>query len=409
MKGFGGCLALGLLAATTLRGPSVTPGLDVLREDGSLLAGKRVGLITNHTGVALDGTPAVQVLQDLGLSVVALFAPEHGYRGDVAAGEPVASRGADASAPPVLSLYGETRQPTDEMLSGIDVLVFDIQDVGVRFYTYVSTMKLAMEAAARNNIEFLVLDRPNPNGGERVEGPILDPEFRSFVGISEIPLLHGMTVGELANLFKRTMPGGEVLRLTVVPVRGWKREMLWGDTGLPWRPPSPNLRTVTSALAYPAFGLLEGINVSEGRGVDETFERAGAPWIDRALLSESMRGRSLRGVRFEPTSFVPRDIPAAPEPKYRDETCHGVKLLIDEPRNFEAVRTGLSAIATIRDLFPQSFSWVRRGDGYWLDRLLGTDRPRQSIEAGVGVDEIVSRERPRVEAFRRLRATCLLY
>lgn len=375
-----------------------------------MLAGKRVGLLTNHTGVALDGTPAVQVLQeDLGLSVVALFAPEHGYRGDVAAGESVASRRADAKAPPVLSLYGETRQPTDDMLSGIDVLVFDIQDVGVRFYTYISTMKLAMEAAARNNIEFVVLDRPNPNGGERVEGPILDPEFRSFVGISEIPLLHGMTVGELANLFKRTMPGGDVLRLSVVPVRGWKREMLWSDTGLPWRPPSPNLRTATSALAYPAFGLLEGINVSEGRGVEETFERIGAPWIDRVLLSESMGGRRLRGVRFEATSFVPRDLPASPKPKYRDEPCHGVKLRIDEPRDFEAVRTGLSAIATIRKLFPHSFSWVRRGDRYWVDLLLGTDRPRRAIEAGVGVDEIVSREQPGVEAFRRLRAACLLY
>ena len=211
------------------------------------------------------------------------------------------------SAIPMHSLYGDTRAPTSEMLEGIDTLVFDIQDIGVRFYTYISTMKLAMEAAADAQIGFVVLDRPNPLGGVRVEGPLLHPDFASFVGIAPIPLVHGMTAGELAVLFAASFTGlGTGLELEVIRVRGFRRAMMWEDTGLSWNPPSPNIRTARAALAYPAFGLMEGINVNEGRGIEDTFERIGAPWIDGEKLAAALSRAKLPGVRFRKTSFTPR-------------------------------------------------------------------------------------------------------
>jgi len=384
----------------------VTPGVDVVRLDGerlSHLRGKRIGLITNHTGRAIDGTPTLQVLRrELGLDVVALFSPEHGFAGDVAAGDDVSSD--ESGAIPVFSLYGDIRAPTREMLDRVDVLVFDIQDIGVRFYTYISTMKLAMDAAARAGVAFVVLDRPNPNGGIRVEGPVLEAEYTSFVGVAPIPLLHGMTVGELARLFQ-----DERLELDVVLVRGWTRDLLWEETGLRWRAPSPNIRSPRAALAYPALGLLEGINVSEGRGIDETFERIGAPWIDGERLSSLLNRLDLAGVSFRPTSFVPRRSERAPRPKYENERCAGVELTITSPHELEAVRLGLEVIVAIRTLYPDDFEWIENDGRYWIDRLLGTDRPRHAIDAGMSVEDILESERPALERFMRLVAEHLLY
>ncbi len=384
----------------------MTPGVDVVRAEPERLAGlrgKRVGLVTNHTGQALDGTSTLSVLRDeLSLNVVAMFSPEHGFKGDAAAGSEVASD--ESGAIPVFSLYGDIRAPTREMLARVDVLVFDIQDVGVRFYTYISTMKLAMDASAEAGVAFVVLDRPNPNGGLRVEGPVLDPRFTSFVGIASIPLLHGMTVGELAHLLREAS-----LELDVVLVGGWTREMMWEETGLSWFAPSPNIRSPRAAIAYPAFGLLEGANVSEGRGIEETFERIGAPWIDEDRLSAALNALKLPGISFHPSSFVPRSLAAAPRPKYLGERCHGVELVLTAPGEFEAVRTGLAVLATIRSLHRDDFQWVREGERYWLDELLGTDRPRQAIEAGVSVEEMLDREQAALAQFHRLRAAHLLY
>lgn len=384
----------------------VTPGVDVVRSEPqrlSALREKRVGLITNHTGRTIDGTSTLSVLRDeLSLDVVALFSPEHGFAGDAAAGSEVVSD--ESGAIPVFSLYGDIRAPTREMLARIDVLVFDIQDVGVRFYTYISTMKLAMDAAAKAGVSFVVLDRPNPNGGVRVEGPVLDPDFTSFVGIAPIPLLHGMTAGELARTLRE-----QRLELDVVSARGWARDMTWEDTGLPWVAPSPNIRSPRAALAYPALGLLEGVNVSEGRGIEQTFERIGAPWIDSKQLSAALDSLKLPGVAFRPTSFVPRALAAAPRPKYLGERCQGVELVITAPRELDAVRTGLAVIATIRSLYLDDFEWIHQGDRYWLDNLLGTDRPRLAIEAGVDVESILQSERPALDGFRRIRSEHLLY
>jgi uncharacterized protein YbbC (DUF1343 family) len=391
--------------------PTVTPGLDVLRESGGeRLRGRSIGLITNHTGKTIDGVPAAEVFRELGLPLRALYSPEHGLDGRVAAGEKVGSSELENGLP-VFSLYGKTRKPTAEMLEGIDTLVFDVQDVGVRFYTYISTLKLAMEAAADADIEMVVLDRPNPNTGVRVEGPVLEMRHASFVGIAPIALVHGMTVGELANLFngEGLLAEGKRVRLRVVRARGWKREMSWDETGLPWRPTSPNIRSMATAIAYPAMGLFEGINVSDGRGTRETFLLAGAPWIDSSRLVEELNRTGLPGVDFFPESFEPRVIPEAPHPIYPDETCHGFRLRIGDPVRFQAVRTGLSAIATLRELYPQQFQWESRAGVYWIDLLLGSTVPRERLEAGDSVTEILATLEPEVERFREMRARYLVY
>jgi uncharacterized protein YbbC (DUF1343 family) len=403
-------LALGLFSATSPES-RVTPGLDVLREEGGrALAGRRIGIISNPTGRTLDGAPILRVLrEELGLSVVALFSPEHGYQGDAAAGDAIDEGREIETGLPIYSLYGETRAPALSMLSGVDVLMFDVQDAGVRFFTYASTMKLAMESAARVGIEFVVLDRPNPQGGLRIEGPLLEPGLESFVGAAAIPLLHGMTLGELARYFRGTSRGLENLELRVVAMRGWQRRMLWEDTGLPWRPPSPNLRTSSSVLAYPAFGLMEGVEISEGRGIEETFEKIGAPWIEAPAFAEALNARRLPGVRFFPATFTPQSIPAAPNPRFREELCHGITLQIVDPPAFEPVRAGLAAIETLRSLYPRSFRWVKRGEEYWIDLLMGSKRPRLALEAGVPLDAILEEMRSSVESFRREREKYLLY
>ena len=394
------------LALATAQGSDVFPGVDVVRVEPERLAslrGARVGLITNHTGRAIDGTSTLSVLRDeLSLDVVALFSPEHGFAGDAAAGDSVSSD--ESGAIPVFSLYGDIRAPTREMLRMVDVLVFDIQDIGVRFYTYISTMKVSMDAAAEAGVGFVVLDRPNPLGGERVEGPVLDAEHASFVGIAPIALVHGMSVGELAHMLKP-----DELELDVVRVRGWRREDSWEATGLPWIAPSPNIRSPRAALAYPALGLIEGINVSEGRGIEETFERIGAPWIDAARLSERLSELDLGGVSFRPVEFVPRAIAAAPRPKYRDERCFGVELVVTSPREFDAVRAGVEVIAAIRALHPDDFEWIQNDGRFWLDRLLGTDRPRIAIDRGDAPEAIFERERAAIEAFVEARSGHLLY
>jgi uncharacterized protein YbbC (DUF1343 family) len=346
---------------------------------------------------------------ELGVSVEALFSPEHGFDGEAAAGDEVADEREAATGIPIHSLYGETRAPTPSMLSGLDVLVFDIQDAGVRFFTYASTLKLAMESAARAGVRFVVLDRPNPQGGLRVEGPVLEPEFESFVGAASIPLLHGMTLGELARFFRASSPEMAALDLKVVAMRGWERRMLWDDTGLTWRPPSPNLRTPSSALAYPALGLMEGVAISEGRGIEETFEKIGAPWIDGAAYAAALNSLGLPGVRFDPATFTPRAMAASPDPRFRDQLCRGVALRLVDARRFEPVRTGLAAIETLRSLYPGSFRWVTNERGYWIDLLLGTERPRLALDAGVPLDRILERERSAIENFVRERKPYLLY
>ena len=386
---------------------AVLPGLDrIVAEGPGDLRGMRVGLVTNHTGRTVAGQSAAAALIGAGVEVALLFGPEHGVSGSAAAGEEVASGRDPETGLPVVSLYGERRSPDGTSLAGLDALVFDIQDIGVRYYTYISTLRNALVAANRAGIGFWVLDRPNPNGGDRVEGPMLDPEFRSFVGTDRLPLLHGMTVGELARLFAAREGAG----VRVVPVKGLTRGTRWEETGLPWRPPSPNIPTLESALVYPGFGLFEGVMLSEGRGTDTPFEVVGAPWVDAAAwIRELGGGAALPGVRFAEARFTPRPGPAAPNPRFSDEASSGLRVEITDLAAFRPVRSGLRAIEAVRRAHPGDFGWRAGGERYWLDLLLGTDRVRRGMDAGVPVDDLMNAEAAAVAAFLEERSPHLLY
>lgn len=386
---------LGAAACGGDRPGPVLPGLDRIAASGAgELSGRRAGLITNHTGVTRGGRSAAEVLGEAGVEVRALFSPEHGLAGAAAAGAEIASGTDPASGLPVFSLYGPDRAPTPESLAGLDALVFDIQDIGVRFYTYISTMRNAMLAAHRAGLDFVVLDRPNPNRGDRVEGPMLDPTFRSFVGTDRIPLLHGMTVGELARLFA-AREGAEV---EVIPVANWTRSTSWEDTGLPWRPPSPNIPSLETALIYPAFGLFEGTNLSEGRGTAAPFRLIGAPWVDSSAWSDRLGGE-IPGIRLTPARFIARPVPAAPNPRFSEEESVGLRVALTDLGAFRPVEAGVLAVEAARAAHPESFRFRRSGDRYWLDLLLGTDRIRRGIEAGTPAAELLEAEAAAVEAF----------
>ena len=383
------------------------PGLDRIAAEGAGdLVGRRVGLITNHTGRTIAGRAAAPVLLDAGVDVRVLFGPEHGVGGSAAAGEAIADARDPETGLPTLSLYGATREPDPAVLAGLDALVFDVQDIGVRFYTYISTLRLALAAADAAGLEFWVLDRPNPNGGARIEGPMLDPEFLSFVGTDRLPLLHGMTVGELARLFA-ARHGGEV---RVKRVSGWRRDARWEDTGLPWRAPSPNIPRLESALAYPALGLFEGVSLSEGRGTDEPFQLVGAPTLDPEAWLAALGGpAAIRGLTLTPARFTPRPVPAAPSPRFAGEAIDGLRVAVTEPEALRPVRAGLALIAAARAARPGAVAFRPAGDGYWLDLLLGTDRIRLALEAGEAPGEVMDREAPAVRRFAEERRPYLLY
>ncbi len=338
-----------------LHAQRVRVGAEVLIEKHVvLLAGKNVGVICNQTSVLPAGPYLVDTLLHLGIHVTTLFSPEHGIRGSVPAGETVGNEIDPKCQLPVYSLFGKTQKPTPDMLKNVDVLVFDLQDVGARFYTYASTMALAMSAAAENGKPFIVLDRPNPINGVDVEGPILDTAFRSFVGMFPIPIRHGMTLGELAKMIVGEHWLGEKLHpeLTVIPMEGWNRWMWYDDTKLPWVPPSPNIKTLRAATVYPGTCLFEGTNVSEGRGTEHPFEYVGAPWIDGDSLASGMNDAGLSGVHFEPIRFVPdSDSVAAPNPKYSQEKCGGVYLHVTDRSRFHPVEAGLKLIGQIAKMY----------------------------------------------------------
>jgi uncharacterized protein YbbC (DUF1343 family)/CubicO group peptidase (beta-lactamase class C family) len=327
---------------------SVRNGIDVLESQGfGLLQGQRVGLITNHTGRNLDGLNTVTVLSKApGVKLAALFSPEHGFEGKLDIAKVDNSQ--DISTGLVIySLYGETRKPTAQMLSEIDTIVFDIQDIGTRFYTYVSTMGEAMKAASEQGKKFVVLDRPNPIGGQIVSGPMLDKGQESFVAFHSLPVRHGMTIGELAKMFRDELK--LQLDLTVVPCEGWTRGMTWEQTGLTWVNPSPNMRSLTQAFLYPGIGLVESTNVSVGRGTDTPFQVVGAPWISGVELAQELYRAGLPGVVFVPIEFTPASS------KHANTLCKGVELIITDRDRFESVATGLALAKALRKLYPDAW------------------------------------------------------
>ena len=385
-----------------LEAPLVQVGLERV-DAGELdrLAGQRLGLVVHAASVTADGRHAIDVLRDRGLEVVRLFSPEHGLRGRAAAGEPVDSGVDSISGLPVVSLYGEQRRPTPDSLADLDVLVFDLQGAGVRFYTYVSTLIYCLEAAAEAGLEIVVLDRPNPLGGNHVEGPVSAPRDlvpASFVNLAPGPLVHGLTLGEMARFVnsRREAPAN----LTVVPMLGWNRTMVWADTGRPWVSPSPNLRSAEAALAYPGTALLEATNLSEGRGTPDPFLLFGAPWLTAEDLHLSVPGFSLEAARF-----VPAASPAAPSPKFRDEECVGRRIRVVDPQAAEPYRLGISLLHELMGL--AEFELLESGEA--LRRLSGTSRVLEDLRAGKTVEEILAADSADHEVWRDARRGALLY
>ncbi len=374
-----------------------------------VLQNKRIGLITNHTGILPDGRHLVDVFhehEDIELTV--LFGPEHGIRGDA---DRAVEHGKDPTTGlPVYSLYGDTRKPTAEMLENVDVLIFDIQDVGARFYTYISTMNHAMEAAAEHGIEFIVLDRPNPITGVYVDGNILDPQFRSFVGIQPIPVAHGMTVGELATMFNEEgwLENNIKADLTVIEMENYNRSMWFDETGLPWIKPSPNMLTLNTAIVYTATCFFEGTNISEARGTDYPFEWFGTPWIDSRNLANTLNSFELPGVHFEPVEYVPGEIVDGIKiypPKFMGETCYGAAMQITDRDAYQPVRTGVYILYTLAWVYPDKFGWRDQR----MDRLWGADRVRTILQAGNDPAEAIEEWQSGLEEFLTLRENYLLY
>ena len=347
-------------------------GIDVLEaQKFALLMGKRVGLITNQTGVDRQGRSTIDLLAHApGVKLVALFSPEHGIRGT--ADERVASAKDEATGLPVYSLYGETLRPTDAMLAGIDALVFDIQDAGVRFYTYITTMGYAMEAAAAHHIAFFVLDRPDPLTGEGLEGPMLDPDRVNFVGYFPMPVKMGMTLGEMAKMFNAEKKIG--CDLHVVRMKNWRRKMWFDETGLPWVNPSPNLRSLTENILYPGLEILQAGGVSVGRGTDRPFELVGAPWIHGEELATELNRRAIPSVGFEPAKFTPA------AGLFKGEVCEGVKITLTS-RALSSMLMGLEIASTLGKLYPEKFDPAKMielvGNAATIKQLVKGDDPRK--------------------------------
>jgi uncharacterized protein YbbC (DUF1343 family) len=388
----------------------VKTGADLLfQKYFQLVDGKRVGLVTNHTALLSSGKHLADALfEDKRTKLVALFGPEHGIRGDAPDGASI-QHGVDVKTRvPVYSLYGATNKPTDEMLKGVDVLIFDIQGVGVRFYTYVSTMSYAMEAAAEHRIPFVVLDRPNPIRGTWVEGFVREDSLRSFVGLQPIPIAHGMTVGELATMFNEEgwLKNGVKALLTVVKMEGWRRTMWYDQTGLRWVKPSPNMATLETAVVYPGTCFIEGTNLSEGRGTAHPLEYVGASFVDARRWADALNAYRLKGVRFEPVEFVPRSLQnITTHPKYEGRTCSGIFVNVIDRDIYEPVQAGVYILSAAKQLFPDSLKWR----GRYIDLLAGTRKLRASIDAGVPPAKIVGMWKEEVEKFERIRKKYLLY
>ncbi len=385
------------------REPIVKTGLDVVVASGfDFFKGKRVGIVCNHTACDGQGRHIVDLFHDNGdCRVTVIFGPEHGFRGTHADGSTITDEVDSLTGARIFSLYGSNFRPTPEMLKDVDVLVYDIQDVGVRFYTYISTMTYAMQSAFENGIPFVVLDRPNPIRGDRIEGASLEPDYRSFVGSHPTPIRYGLTVGELAMLIygEGWVPQTVNSSLFVVEMEGWKREIWFDETGLPWIAPSPNMTDLNTAIVYPGFCLLEGTNLSEGRGTPEPFLKFGAPWVNRESLAAALNRLELPGIQFDAATFTPVNIPdRAVHPKYEGQACQGVQVRITDRNELAPVVAMIRILNTIRNLYPDDFEFR---DNH-LDRLFGSAAFRLQVTNRLPVEPLLERCRRDAEAFGKL-------
>ncbi len=394
-------IVLGMMQPAPVQADNKTIELGVevlLSEYKDILKGKNVGLITNPTGVDQELNHIVDLLyNDPEINLVALYGPEHGVRGDAQAGSYVEFYIDETTGLPVYSLYGKTKKPTPEMLEDIDVLLFDIQDVGARFYTYIYTMAYAMESAQENGIEIVILDRPNPLGGLTVEGPVLEKGYETFVGLYPIPTRHGMTVGELAYYFNEEFEINA--DLTVIPMKNWKRSMFYKDTNLEFVLPSPNMPTEETVQVYPGLAIFEGTNMSEGRGTTKPFELIGAPFVNSTELAAELNKLNLSGVRFRAASFTPNIS------KHKGQLCHGVQIHITDPTSFNAITTGLSMVKTLNEMYPNDFEMTN-----FFDSLMGNGWVRQEILKGsLSIGEIEAKWQASLNEFKKIRENYLIY
>ena len=339
---------------------SVRNGLDILIEDyPNILKDKKIGLVTNHTGITKNIENNYKVFQmNYDIALEKIFAPEHGFFGEASAGAKVNYKNKNFKEVEIVSLYGKNRRPTKNMLKGLDLIIYDIQDIGSRFYTYISTLGMVIEAAAEHNIEIMILDRPNPISGEIIEGAILDSSFKSFVGYYPIPIRYGLTVGELINMaIHENWLSSLPKKVTIVKMDGWKRSMFFDETDLPWIPPSPNIPNLETAIIYPGMCLFEATNLSEGRGTQKPFLQIGAPWIKKDLINR-LKALNLEGVNINFTKFSPKTIPGkALNPKFENDICYGSVFKVTEKHKFKALETALRKISIINENYDDKFNF----------------------------------------------------
>lgn len=395
----------------------VKTGADRLFADvPELIKDKNVGILTNHTGRLSDGRSIVDAVAESGLCrIKALYGPEHGITGDTPDGKIVEHVDHPQHGVPVYSLYGRIHKPTKSMLDGIDVLLCDIQDVGARFYTFVSTIALTMEAAAENDIPFVILDRPNPIRGVDYDGPLRVPSLKSFVGWMPIPVTHGLTIGELARLWNEEgwlgagsagEANGTKAKLEIVALGGWKRHLWFDETGLPWVPPSPNMRELATAIVYPGLCFVEGTSISEGRGTSFPFQIVGAPWADPEKVLTHLSGFKTPGVTFSPEEFTPREIPgAAIQPKYEGMHCKGIRIVVTDRNAVRPVRLGVAILAAFKRAHPHHTVFRNRR----FDILTGNANVRHQLDQNVSPDEICEAWAEELEGFGRTREKYLMY
>lgn len=371
------------------------------------VANKRIGIVTNHTGLDKQGRPDWVVIEEKTTAqVVSIFTPEHGLTGQYLAGESVSDESEKSQInPKIFSLYGKTKKPTAEMLKGIDLLIYDIQDVGVRFYTYITTLGLVMEAAGEHNIPVYILDRPNPITGKKLGGPLLDLNYQSFVGFYPILIQYGLTSGELARMINGEGWLKVTPELEIIPMINWSRELWYDETTIPWVATSPNIPDVMTATVYPGTCFLEATNVSEGRGTALPFIQIGAPWIDKVLLSQKLNLLNMNGVVFRPVTFTPHHPENSGHRKYHNELCKGVRIVITDRNSFNPVVTGIQLLNMIHNLYPESL----KINAASLNRLYGTNELTKLLNDELSLQEILDKIVTDRAIFMKLRSSYLIY
>jgi uncharacterized protein YbbC (DUF1343 family) len=403
------CLLTNLSCNEFKKEQKVLTGLDRISEHEQLFKGKKIGIITNHSAYNSNDIHIIDVFQKKqNVEVVALFGPEHGIKGKEDAGAKILNEMSEELKVQIYSLYGKTLKPTPQMLQDCDMLVFDIQDIGTRYYTYISTMALCMEASAENNKQFVVLDRPNPLNGNEIEGNLLEKDFATFVGMFPVPVRHGLTIGEYAQMIngEKWLNEGIQANLSVIKMNGWKRDMWYDETGLKWRSPSPNIPDLQVATIYPGTCLFEGTNISEGRGTYQPFLKIGAPWFNENNLLLINKLMDIPGAQFVPISFTPKSISGmSTNPKYVNQTVQGLKITINNRNTFKPYITGIELVKNFFEHKKEKFKWRKKH----FDRLCGTNKIRKFIIAGKPISEIKEWCKKDIESFLGQRAKYLLY